>query len=693
MPWSIKYGTIGITILLVSACNIFNLYLDFSRSRFIMSSNPSSAQKPDPLPSNNNNQNRLDPAGEPTQKITSDEGKARLSELRALLLSPQPNLDEIGERWIALVEKAGSYNDRTSIKLLLGLLGRIRHPLRLELEAWRAYYNGWLHFLEDEWQAAQQYGEQGLNLLGVQLSLAVQPQESKSNLEQSWSWIALNEPQKLVTQLELTRAKEGTTVLNTTKAERYSSTQKLAMKLKVMIAAVLVHLNEYEQSNQLLTQLLNATCDDAQFVTVVDTLVQLGNLAFRQGELKEAQAYYQLSYQVAHLSQYDLGEAEALERLGQFSDNDFQTGRRNIEQAIEIYKRLGDVRDLGRVYTRLGLILTGQKLYTEANEALEVAGLLFHQLNNKNKLALVYTNLAINYNTVGRADLAQPIASKAVELYRPMPYPQRAILVFSLIELARSEEKLGQAVAARLHADEVELLLQESITKVSADNAASMKNNVGILLLSLATQDEQFDKALTLLKEAYNQYIELGEVKTVLIEAIEPIQLMLMRVKQLEQPVRQLVEQVILGLFQSWWELVQRQTDPRAELTSHLVLSLQCADLLSKTPASEEQQSQSLEIYRQTLAIIQNSLLHGQDFQGVELARHYQQAASLTQGGEATDWLTQAAYLTTAFSASETETTGKKVFGGRGSKAKEVTSKNKTAYQTNSNDHEHLRML
>ena len=141
------------------------------------------------------------------------------------------------------------------------------------------------------------------------------------------------------------------------------------------------------------------------------------------------------------------GTAGFSARLG-----DNATAGRRFEEALAIYRDLGDDDGAGRCIAELGGVAFAEDDVPRAIEHFEEAGRIFERLGNTTRLAVLYANLAACEAARGNATGAAERGARAIAIQRESGDTDG--LAVSLSNLARVELTLGDLASAREHLGE-----------------------------------------------------------------------------------------------------------------------------------------------------------------------------------------------------------------------------------------------
>lgn len=227
------------------------------------------------------------------------------------------------------------------------------------------------------------------------------------------------------------------------------------------------------------------------------------------GVTHEAQGNYDeaLTYELQALAiRRELGDdsktANTLNTLGIIYDEkgDYRKALEHYYDARKIYERLGDESKIAMVLTNIGIVLRAQNDWSQAAEYYATAMRIYTKLNNRFGMAACHSNLGALYLNMGKYDSAIHYALQAArefeeqKVWQFLPtslsnaasayyrlgqwqpareyfekarsyharYENKKELSFTLSQLARCENQLGERSAALAHADEA-LRLAEGI--------------------------------------------------------------------------------------------------------------------------------------------------------------------------------------------------------------------------------------
>lgn len=270
------------------------------------------------------------------------------------------------------------------------------------------------------------------------------------------------------------------------------------------------------------------------------------NLAFRYHRIQvdSAEYYSKLGYNEAKKIQFDNGIAAALGTLGiiEYAKSNYKQALNYYDQAINMYSKLNDEHNISRVNNYIGVIhrLTGNyfdaiKIYLESLRITE-------NLKDEKGMSFTYNNLGVTYGQLGEYDSALSYYYKSAELKSKLgdekalatTYSNIGNLKIKLNDLNSAEEFILKAIKLQEDMQDIKGIGQSSqnigflkfkqglnenakkhfekaLIIYTRLNDKREISNVYNLQSLVAIDENQFDKALDLLKSALKQKREIGD--------------------------------------------------------------------------------------------------------------------------------------------------------------------------------------
>jgi two-component sensor histidine kinase len=149
---------------------------------------------------------------------------------------------------------------------------------------------------------------------------------------------------------------------------------------------------------------LTTANDDSVSVTLLNELASF-NLDY---SYRKCVDYAEQSLALSNQNSYHWGQARALQLLGttQWTHSIYPKSRRNLQNAIEIYKSLGNDNPLAQCFNTLGLNHFYVTNYDLAIEYLDSALLIFQSLGDTTNISRVMNNLGLVYQKQGNFPLS-----------------------------------------------------------------------------------------------------------------------------------------------------------------------------------------------------------------------------------------------------------------------------------------------
>ena len=177
-----------------------------------------------------------------------------------------------------------------------------------------------------------------------------------------------------------------------------------------------------------------------------------------------------------------------------FACREFSLARSWINDALRLYRTLGDKPNTVRCLTLLGLIATNDGAHDEAVALLEESTTLAREAGDENVLSFALSNLGYAALTAGDLELAYAASLEALELHRACPPEEQ-----SRQELGTVLGNLGNAAFLLGRLDEARAHLGESLSVRTELRDALGLASTFTGLAALAAEEEAFTRAARLL--------------------------------------------------------------------------------------------------------------------------------------------------------------------------------------------------
>ena len=135
----------------------------------------------------------------------------------------------------------------------------------------------------------------------------------------------------------------------------------------------------------------------------IKSLLVYGNIYWHQSDYAEAQEQFGLALALARQGSYPGLEAECLRYSGVTAEvrSDYPTARVFLEQALEIYRRIGDRRGISLTLNSLGVLLFHLGEYSAARQDLDESLQFKRESGDRYGEGITLTNLGIIARSVG----------------------------------------------------------------------------------------------------------------------------------------------------------------------------------------------------------------------------------------------------------------------------------------------------
>jgi predicted ATPase/DNA-binding SARP family transcriptional activator len=195
--------------------------------------------------------------------------------------------------------------------------------------------------------------------------------------------------------------------------------------------------------------------------------------------------------------------ALALAHCGTFAfrQGDYARGKQVTEEALALFRELGDANQVGRCIGTLGNMAVGEGDLDRAIELYEEAAVLTREVGNRSRLALILANLGSIAGQRNEAEQSARYASEAVALQRELG---------EVDSLAVSLHNLGRAELAQGHVDAAAAALAESLELARELGYREVIAYGFSGLAELALLEKRSERAAELLGASEDLFRELG---------------------------------------------------------------------------------------------------------------------------------------------------------------------------------------
>ncbi|MGB0385119.1 MAG: tetratricopeptide repeat protein [Ardenticatenaceae bacterium] len=200
------------------------------------------------------------------------------------------------------------------------------------------------------------------------------------------------------------------------------------------LASVSISLGEYHTAKPLLQDAIELarqaqwalTSSPRALAIEADSLRELGNICWHEGDYAPAKTYYQkaLSIYRAPSVADRRGEAWALNRLGfvAWSGGDYQQAQAYHERALQIFRSIGNQQGEATVLNHLGTVLERQGYYSEAKANYSQGLRIFRQVGDLQKETIALSNLGFVCHHYGNYHEAKGYFEQMLYLTRQIGY-------------------------------------------------------------------------------------------------------------------------------------------------------------------------------------------------------------------------------------------------------------------------------
>ncbi|MGI5401146.1 tetratricopeptide repeat protein [Streptomyces sp. CA-135486] len=231
---------------------------------------------------------------------------------------------------------------------------------------------------------------------------------------------------------------------------------------------------------------------------------QLGIIAQDQGDYDEARRLYQQSLDIEERLGNQAGAASSYGQLGNlaYDQGDYDEARRLYQQSLDTFQRLGDQAGTATVYHQLGMIAYLQGDYDQARRLYQQSLDTFQHLGNQASTATVYHQLGNLAYRQGDYDQARRLYQHSLDIKQRLGNQAGA---------ATSYHQLGMIAQEQGDHDEARRLYQHSLDiKQRLGNQAGAATSYG-QLGNLAHDLGDYDQARRLYQHSLDTFQRLGD--------------------------------------------------------------------------------------------------------------------------------------------------------------------------------------
>jgi eukaryotic-like serine/threonine-protein kinase len=231
----------------------------------------------------------------------------------------------------------------------------------------------------------------------------------------------------------------------TIKAQRQGSPLMLA-QAKERQGWALEELGEYQKSSALLTEARDLFAASGNPRSSALLLLDLGDLAYDQGDLPKAREIYGRALQEFRRTGAQQKVAVLLSRLGSVATDqgDLQNGKRYEEQALRLDRDIGwpTARDLGN----LAIVLNAMGDLSQAGQVNRASAQEYHQGGDKSNEAVVLADLADTLLKLGDIQGASGSVARSSAMLRATGDRRNmGYALFTSADILRAQDQLGEA--------------------------------------------------------------------------------------------------------------------------------------------------------------------------------------------------------------------------------------------------------
>ncbi len=186
----------------------------------------------------------------------------------------------------------------------------------------------------------------------------------------------------------------------------------------ILISKIYTELGDYEKSADLNYQALKIFEEYKDEIGKSKVLSQIGYLYSQLENWDKSLEYDLQAYKIAKDNNDLIGIARGLNNIAAVYSRmgEFENFISSIKEAIEINKKIGHKLWEGINYTNLGVINLLQKNYDTSLFYYQKAEVIFEELNNSPKLAIIYIGYSAYYSEISDFEKSLLYAKKALDL-------------------------------------------------------------------------------------------------------------------------------------------------------------------------------------------------------------------------------------------------------------------------------------
>jgi tetratricopeptide (TPR) repeat protein len=179
------------------------------------------------------------------------------------------------------------------------------------------------------------------------------------------------------------------------------------------------------------------------------SLIGLGNIALRHGDVPEAASYYEEALLLCENHNYTYVQTLALGRLGVLAaaQGDPECAIHRYRQSLTLARGSGDIWQISLATGNLGLLLMEEGKYAEAQPLLEETMAHNHALGHRQNMALTLHALGMLELHQGKLDAASARLHESLKLAETLEMP--VLIAIAKLGLGRLARLLGNPERAR----------------------------------------------------------------------------------------------------------------------------------------------------------------------------------------------------------------------------------------------------
>ena len=196
-------------------------------------------------------------------------------------------------------------------------------------------------------------------------------------------------------------------------------------------ARLSVFLGDKQKAVNLLKKALSALNQNASVDEKIKILSQLSLISFELGNEKESEGFFTKALSLAQTTETPQARAAA-----HFSAGSFYYYRENLDkaadhlrQAVELWKKAGDLRELAKTYIELGYVFSQKSDYTTALTLFNLALERYSETNDSRGQTIALKAIGTAHNLMNEKQKALESYQKAVNLFPDdIDYSEKAVL-------------------------------------------------------------------------------------------------------------------------------------------------------------------------------------------------------------------------------------------------------------------------